>query len=189
MSTNDQGFELSVTIPATELATIRRRVRYLEATLIQVMRGSKGIKEWFSSADLEALRLPGLPSSKGAITRQAREQDWRARSNGTCKEYHFSTLPRRPFEALIDRVLAPAALDGQATDHVPAFAPPQTLPSPSPPGATPPWLLPLMRVVRSEAPATIREAVELLTHHLPKGAPVPTIDEAIDALRSVGMIS
>lgn len=187
--TNDQGFDLSVTLPAVELAALKRRVRYLEATLIQIMRGTRGIREWFTSAELEALRLPGLPASKGAITRQARDQEWIARFSGEHNEYHFSTLPRRAFEALIDRVLAPASGHGAPEHQVPTIAAPAPDPSPPTTSATQPWLLPLMRVVRMEAPATVQEAVELLSRHQPKGAPLPTIAEAIEALRRVGMVS
>lgn len=192
MSTNDQGFDLSVTLPATELAALRRRARYLEATLIQVMRGARGIKEWFTAAELEALHLPGLAASKGAITRQAREQGWRTRPGPGpgpgAYEYHFSTLPRRAFEALMDRVLAPAVASGQPEAQVPAIAAPPPLVEP-PTDTTPPWLLPLMRVVRSEAPATVREAMELLPNYVPKGMPLPTLEEAAEALRNLGMVS
>jgi len=188
MANDKNGFALTVTLPAAELGALRRRVSYLEATLVQVLRGRRGIKEWFSAAELEGLRLPGLPLGKGAITRQARAAGWATRP-GNRNEYHFSTLPRRAFESLIDRVIAPQAVTSGG-NQVPAFAPPPPLPAPvADDEAAPPWLLPLMRVVRTEAPATVNEAMDLLPRYLPKGVCIPTLEEATAALRRLGMVS
>lgn len=189
MSTNEKGFDLTVTLPATELAALCRRARYLEATLIQVMRGDRGVKEWFTAAELAALRLPGMAASKGAITRQAREQGWNSRSGlHDAHEYHFSTLPRRAFEALVDRVLAPLVHPNSPPPRLPAVTPPPE-PQYTRTDITPLWLLPLMRVVRTEVPATVQEAIELLSAHVLKGMVLPTMEEASEALRRVGMIS
>lgn len=192
---NDQGFELSVTVPASEWAELRRRVLYLEATLVQVMREARCLKEWFSVAELAALRLPGLPASKNAVTRLARESGWRFRvaacQGGSRHEYHFASLPRRAFEALIERVLAAApAGDGGADprDLVPA------LPPPAPPieadgNTAPPWVLPLLRAIKVDGAATVREALDLLPRHLPAGVVCPSVEEALDVLRRLGMVS
>ncbi|SEH35451.1 hypothetical protein [Magnetospirillum fulvum] len=186
MTTDKDGFSLTVSLPAAELGALRRRVTYLEATLVQVLRGQRGIKEWFTAAELAELRLPGLSLGKGAITRQARQQGWTTRPGGR-NEYHFSTLPRRTFEALIDRVIAPATPEDPG-NQVPAFAPPPLPPEAPETDTAPPWLLPLMRVIRSEAPATVNEAMELLPRYLPKGVSCPTLEEATVALRRLGMV-
>ncbi|SBW01014.1 conserved hypothetical protein [uncultured Alphaproteobacteria bacterium] len=192
---NDQGFELSVSVPASEWAELRRRVLYLEATLVQVMREARCLKEWFSGAELVALRLPGLPASKNAITRLAREAEWRFRvvtcQGGNRHEYHFSSLPRRAFETLIERVLAATMPDdGEADPHdlVPSLPPPAS-PMKEADNTAPPWVLPLMRAIRLDGAATVREAVELLPRHLPAGVACPTMEEALDVLRRLGMVS
>lgn len=186
MTKDNNGFDLTVTIPAAELATLRRRVVYLEATLVQVLRQRRTIKEWFTAAELAALRLPGLPTDKGAVTRQARREAWLARSAGDRNEYHFSTLPRRAFDALIDMVIAPVEAPDEAR-QVPAFSAPPPPAAPEPGDTSPPWLLPLMRVVRSEAPTSVLEAVTMLPGYLPKGVPCPTLEEAATALRRMGV--
>lgn len=184
-------FSLSVTIPAADLAQLRRRVTYLEAALVQVLRDERRIKEWFSAAELVALRLPGLPASRAAVTRVARSAGWVVRAvtcqGGQRHEYHFTSLPRRAFEAMIGMVLAPRG-DGATVDQVPDIPVPEAPPSP-PENTSPPWLLPLMRVIRAETPATVREAIDLLPRYLPQGAPYPTIAEATEALRNLGMVS
>ncbi len=141
---------LKVTIPAAEWAALQRRVLYLEATIIQLLREGQSLKEWFSATELAALRLPGLPVHKNAMTRLARVERWLSRpircQGGVRLEYHFSVLPRRAFEALVERVLkgpAPAGAKCDAGDLVPEL--------PAPPDAairsevaSPPWLLPLI---------------------------------------------
>lgn len=183
---NDNGFDLSVTISAADWGCVQRRMRYLEAVLIQVVRDRHAVKEWFSASELADLRLPGLASGKGAITRQAREQEWLNRLIGYTLEYHFSCLPRRAFEALIERVIAPASI--APTVQMPTFSPPD-IPPPAAKDVSPTWLLPLMRVIRYEAAATVGEALEILPDYLPKGALLPTESEALEALRSIGLVS
>jgi hypothetical protein len=188
MTIDKDGFALTVTLPAAELGALRRRAIYLEATLVQVLRGQRGIKEWFTAAELAELRLPGLALGKGAITRQARGAGWAIRP-GNINEYHFSTLPRRAFESLIDRVIAPQAASNSG-NQVPAFAPPPPLPdSVAADDTAPPWLLPLMRMIRAETPATVNEAMDLLPRYLPRGIAAPSMEEATAALRRLGMVS
>jgi len=187
MTNGSDGFNLTVTISTDELGTMRRRIAFLEATLVQVLRGQRALREWFTAAELEHLRLPGLPASRGAITRQARKQGWKVRTTGEGNEYHFSTLPRHAFAALIDRVIAPAATSEESGRPVPAIAPPPPMPPPAPADTTPPWLLPLMRVIRTEAPTTVGEAMKLLPAYLPLGVNLPTLAEATEVLRSLGM--
>ena len=196
---DDMGLSLSVTVPAGEWAELRRRLLYLEATLVQVMRDHHQIKEWFTAAELSDLRLPGLPATKNALTRAAREGGWRCRvvpcRGGERFEYHFSALPRRAFDALIERVLAGGADDDEGFEDVAPVMVPQ-LPMAEPPlvvstGATaePAWVLPLLRTIKREGAATIREAVELLPRYLPSGMACPSLDEVRAVLERLGMVS
>lgn len=194
----DDNLELSlkITKPAAEWARLQRRLMYLEATLVQVLRENHSLKEWFTASELVALDLPGLPSHKNAVTRLGRVGRWLTRSTpcqgGARHEYHFSALPRRSFEALIERVLR-----GAAPADLPSFAPglPDLLPaSPRPPirapeNAEPPWVLPLMRAIRSEHFETVQEALEALPRYLPAGVPCPTANDAEDTLRRLGWVS
>jgi hypothetical protein len=191
----DDGFNLTVTIPAVEMAYLRRRLMYLEAVVVQLLRQNQRMKEWFSAADLVELRLPGLPKSQAAITRAARAEEWRVKRSprsggGVTHLYHFSALPRRAFEALIDRVLQAAASD-QVDDQAPAFAPPPPAQErPTAPNAAPPWVLPLMRIIRRQgASQPVCRALEQLPKHLPAGVACPTFDEAMQVLRSLGMVA
>lgn len=184
------GFFLSVTLSAADLAHLRRRVVYLEAALVQVLRDDRRIKEWFSAAELVTLRLPGLPASRAAVTRLARSAGWIMRAiscqGGQRHEYHFTSLPRRAFDALIAMVVAPRP-DRATVEQVPEIPAPPA-PRPPPENTAPPWLLPLMRAVRSEAPATVREAMALLPRYLPMGMALPTEDEVLPELQRLGML-
>lgn len=195
MDHTQDGLSLSVTVPASEWAQLRRRVTYLEAVLTQVLHGQRRIKEWFSAAELTALRLPGLPATKAALTRLARSAGWTVRTvagrGGQHFEYHFYSLPHRAFDALIARVVSPQidAATVAAAETVPAIPAPPAPPPRPPDNATPAWVLPLMRVIRREAPATVREALDVLPRYLPKGVQCPTADEATAVLRRMGMVS
>lgn len=187
------GFSLDVTIPAAEMAQLRRRVAYLEAALIQVLRDGNRIKEWFSAAELADLHLPGMPTSRAAVTRQAKKEGWMARQvpgqRGAPHIYHFSSLPRRAFAALIDLVLKnPPPVPEPVTD-VPALPAPTVPAQIDATNTAPSWMLPLMRVIRVDGAATVREALELLPRYLPAGVPCPTPDEAAEVLRRLGMVS
>jgi Mu DNA-binding domain len=193
MDDKQDGLALSVTIPAADLSRLQRRVAYLEAVLIQVMREKKRIKEWFSAAELVALRLPGLPTTKGATTRHARAEGWAARAvpcqGGQRHEYHFSSLPRRAFDALIAMVVAPLA--GAAPFDQVAQVPdlPKAIPPPPrPQNASPPWLLPLMRMMRQQGTPNVSDAIRELPAYLPAGIACPTEGEAREVLRALGMV-
>jgi len=146
-------------------------------------------------AELVALDLPGLPRHKNAITRLARAERWTTRSTrcqgGERHEYHFSSLPRRAFDALIERVVkgpSPADLPTGTALELPDL-PAAPAPIPPPDNAAPPWVLPLMRAIRSEAPLTVKEALDVLPRYLPAGVCCPTADEAEEVLRRMGMVS
>lgn len=196
MTTDTPEFQLSVTIPAADLAALQRRVVYLEAVLVQLLRDGQRIKEWFSVADLVELRLPGMPTAKNAITRAGRDGRWRVRKvktqGGERHEYHFSAFPRRSFEALIDRVLS-AVPEGSAMDldaiAAPTLAPPPPLPPKPDSEASPPWLLPLLRIIKRKGVLSIDQAMADLPASLPNGVACPSVEEALKALRNLGMVS
>lgn len=180
-----------VTLPASELATLQRRVRFLEAALIQVLRDGNRIKEWFGAAELAGLALPGMPATAAGVTRLAKSQGWRVRKapcqGGHRHLYHFSSLPRRAFETVIERIvtapLAAVAAGGMAPD----------IPAPPPPPMTehdgrtvPQWVLPLMRLMRGGE--TVAEAVRELPQHLPSDVPCPTPMEAYRVLSGLGLV-
>lgn len=185
--TDDQGvLGLTVTLPAIEVAQLRRRVRFLEAVLVQQLRDERRIKEWFAAAELVRLRLPGLPTASASVTRLARSQRWMMREvpcrGGKRLVYHFSSLPDRAFQALIDLVVRnppPPDADGQAS----------ALPVPPPIASertAPAWLLPLMRIIRGGA-SSISDALKSLPRHLPAGVSCPSEVEARKVLHQLGL--
>lgn len=188
------GFSLTVTVPADDWAYINRRAAYLEAVLVQVLRDRRRVIEWFDAATLAAMGLPGLPASKAGIARLATVRNWLRRDTlgqgGTRFEYHFTSLPARAFDALVARIVDLPAPDASP---IPGPAPAlPALPAPEDTGegnATPPWLLPLLRVIRTYAPATVPDALRALPEELPEGVSCPSLEEATDALRRLGMVS
>lgn len=193
MLTEGNELELVASLPAAELARLRRRIAFLEAALVQMLRDDGELKEWFSAAELAELRLPGLPATRGGIARVAREQCWATRQQrvrgGDRKLYHFADLPRLAFEAFIDRVVHGGDQDDDrpaapilppappVCGDFPALAPP---PQPVPvvaENATPVWVLPLLRLLRAGA-GPLEHALAELPNHLAPGAPLPTLDDA-----------
>ena len=72
-------------------------------------------KEWFTAAELAALRLPGLAAAEKNVLATAEREDWcrpkwegrrwRARAaSGGGYEYHYSVLPPEPQTALVLRL-------------------------------------------------------------------------------------
>lgn len=196
MFTEGAELELVAAVPVAELARLRRRIAFLEAALVQLLRDDGGLKEWFSAAELAALRLPGLPASRGGIARVARDQRWETRQErgrgGDHKLYHFAALPRRAFAAFIDRVLrggdpadaeAPAAMAPVAGDF-PALAAPAPVPAPAV-NATPAWVLPLLRLLRTGG-GPLEHALAELPRYLTPGVPCPTLDDARAVLAQIG---
>ena len=137
--------------------------------------------------------MPGLPTARAAMTRLARSDGWKMQAvpcqGGQRHEYHFSSLPRRAFEALIDLVVAPqiGAKPVDQVGQVPEL-PEVEPPPPRPQNTAPPWLLPLMRAVRAEAPINVREAMEVLPRYLPPGILCPTVAEILPELQRLGMV-
>lgn len=190
------GFDLKVTVSAAEWGELRRRVQLLEALVIQQLRKGEGVREWFSAADLAALKLPDLPTAKNAITRLAREQGWKVREvpcqGGVKYVYHFSDLPRRAFAAIIDRVVkAPAPgseVIGNTVEVTTRSKPKARCKAPISTGnAEPPWLLPLLRIIKSEG-GTVAQALAELPDSLPDGVTVPSREEALEVLSRLGLV-
>lgn len=179
MSDDDfPGLTLTVSVPAGEWAYLKRRGEYLEAIILQILRDGGSVREWFSAAELARLQLPGLPLTKGGITRQARSQGWRVRigsgRGGERFEYHVTALPARAFDDLVDRIIGVEA----APDHsaLPELPPASEARSPvaAPANMAPQWVLPLMRLLRQRPAAGLDELVNDLTVTLPAGiAPSP----------------
>lgn len=189
-------FAFTVTISAAEWSELQRRLRFVEAALIQALRGQRRLKEWFAAAELVDLGLPGLPTTKQGLLKRANAERWHSRSmygiGGARFEFHFSSLPRRAFEALLERIVVTLP-DGEAASSEPIPAiPPRALAVPLPVqavNATPPWLLPLLRVIKSGAADDVDEMVRQLAERLPPGAPPPTPDDIRAALQQFGYAS
>lgn len=181
-------FNLTVHVPADEWAFCHRRLTYLETLLLRVVRDRKNIQEWYDADELAALRLPGLPSSRAAISRKATAARWFRRREGRHFLYHVTDLPARSFDALIARILdmpemefEPSALPSlpRAPDNLPAGV--------GDVRAAPPWVLPLMGLMRGEAKGNLAQAWKALPDHLPRGAALPSVDEAATVLVELGL--
>ncbi|MBX9593693.1 MAG: hypothetical protein K2X46_04975 [Roseomonas sp.] len=194
---NDDGLSLSAVIPAVELGRLRRRVAFLEAALVQVLRDERQVREWFTAGELAALALPGLPATASGIARLAKRERWEPRitmgRGGERVVFHFSDLPRAAFAELLARVMRGGdGPDGLADDSR------RTMPFPALAGApvrraqahaenaTPQWLLPLVRIIRGGV-TRVEDAVEELATALAPWEPCPTIEEARETLRAYGV--
>lgn len=189
------GFEFTVTISAAEWSEMQRRLRFVEAALVQTLRGQRRLKEWFGAAELLALELPGLPHTRQGMLRRARVENWQRRAmygqGGERFEFHFASLPRPAFEALLQSIVVALPPGLGPSRPVPAI-PPRAMAVPLPVqavSATPPWLLPLLRVVKSEAPENVDGLVQRLAERLPAGIAPPTTEEVREALRQFGYAS
>jgi len=190
---DDDEFALTVEVPAEQWAFACRRVRFLEAAIVQILGDRGRLREWFSAPELASLSLPGLPTTRQGVARLAKAEEWRSRivmrRGQEVREFHCAALPDRAFDGLIERVIAAPRHEGE--DIPPTN---NTLPA-KPPGdvtsdggnTTPPWVLPLMRVMRSQHVPSVESALRELPRHLPSGAGCPTLHEAMNALRDIGM--
>lgn len=196
-------FDLLVTISAAELSALRRRCRFMEAALVQLLRGKSNLKEWFSAAELIEMQLPGLPMTTAGLTRLARAECWPVKSAGNKRLYHFSGLPRRAFETLIDLVVKDGA---SGNNYGEADAPPETetliseteakLPSlpahhqdkMAATATTPPWVLPLLRIIRFEG-KELETALALLPDRVKLKTACPSLAEARAILSELGLLT
>lgn len=188
-------FDFTVTISAAQWSELQRRLRFVEAALVQALRGQRQLKEWFGAAELAELGLPGLPGTRQGLLKRAHAEKWEHRSmygsGGERYEFHFSSLPRLAFEALLERIII--TMPGEAAPAprpAPAPAiPPRAMAVPLPVQAvntTPAWLLPLLRVVRSDRVDDVDDIVKRVASRLPPGMAVPTPAEVREALRQFG---
>lgn len=184
------GLGLVITVDADEWAYTRRRLIFLEAVLIRIVRERANIQEWMSSGELAAKRLPGLPESKAGIARKADREGWlRRKVQGERRwhyAYHVSSLPNRAFDALIARVLDLPPPDGMMT-VVPGLPDVPAAPRAVPENTAPPWVLPLVRLLRTETGGDLSAAWDRLPGFLPPGIELPDVDEAVRVLIRFGI--
>jgi hypothetical protein len=188
---DDDRFPLTVSVSAEEWTGLQRRLRYIEAAFVQQLRGERRLKEWFTAAQLATLRLPGLPATRQGISRRASAGGWRHRIatgiGGERYEYHFAGLPRAAFETLIQRILTamPVTDDGSQAPAIPI--PPAPVKVPPGTNTAPPWVLPLMRLIRGKPIVTLDEVMRQLPARLPAGMDCPSRQEVMNTLRGLGI--
>lgn len=178
-----ERFPFTVQVPAEEWAYCRRRLAYLEALLLRVVRDRTAFQEWYEPGELEGLRLPGLPPSRQAIARLANKEGWPRIRRGQRVAFHVTGLPRRAFDALLARLIDLPALNTSREDLF--NLPPVPAPPPLPENAAPPWVLPLMRLMRSDAQGDLARAWRALPAHLPDGVALPEITEAANVIAAL----
>lgn len=183
------SFDLMVHVAAEDWAYAQRRLAWLEALLLWVVRDTGQLPEWYDAAELAALRLPGLPASRSGIANRATAENWpRIKVQGRKGHrfaYHVSSLPARAFDALIIRILdLPPfeTVEQTLLDVTPAPAP--ELPRAN---MAPAWVLPLMRLLRNEAQGDLAAAWQRLPRHLPAGTPLPDVNQAAKILVKLGL--
>lgn len=181
-----QELNLTVQVAADEWAYAQRRLTYLETLLLSVVRDRANIQEWYEAAELAALRLPGLPHDKATLTRKATMARWKVRRVGKHRLFHVTSLPSRAFDALIARILDLPEMEMEvpALPGLPPMPEPSALSSPN---TAPPWVLPLMRLMRGEARGDLGRAWRDLPQHLPRGTILPAPDEAATILVELGL--
>ena len=193
----DFGDELPLTasIPADHWGFMTRRLRYLEAVIVQILGDRSLLKEWYTAGELADLGLPGLPLTRQGIARLAKARGWRSeitlQRGQEVRIYHCTALPARAFDGMLDRIILRRAIrKAGIPEPAPAMPSPATSPPPPPTDNTaPPWVLPLLRIVRESGTLSVASAIKELPPHLPPGVPCPTDQEAEAVLRKLGMIA
>lgn len=186
---------LEITISAHEWGYVKRRQTYLEALLLRIVRDEAKVREWFAAGELAEMGLPSLPASAGGIRTRAAHEKWLRRKTRQAGHwlyvYHVTSLPARAFDALIARLVNLPPID----ELVPM---PEIMPPP-PDRATgdkagdisamaPPWVLPLMRIIKSETHGDLGAAWEILPDRLPPSVELPTVEEAAHILVALGLV-
>lgn len=179
------SFPLTVTIPAEEWAATVRRLRYVEAALVQAYRNQRQLREWFTAGELVAMRLPGLPVTRHGIFRRAAAEGWISQPasgvDGERQEFHFSSLPRRTFDEMIRRIIQPVAGISDTVAPAPApivpAPPPLSLPPAGDASTAPGWMLPLLRLIRNEPQTDVDDAMELLAETWFDDATMPSREQ------------
>lgn len=177
--------QLMVAVPADDWALVNRRVAYLEALLLRVVREESAFREWYEAAELEALRLPGLPPTRQAIARKASAEGWPRVRRGGRFYYHAIGLPGRAFDALISRIIGLPPLE-TATEGLFDLPYPAAR-EPLPQNAAPPWVLPLLRLLKGSAGGDLGKAWQALPDHLPEGTLLPDVQDAAEILVRFGL--
>lgn len=183
---------LTVQVPASEWHYAQRRLTYLETMLLHLIRDFRQPQEWYTAAQLAALRLAGLPVSPAGITGRAKAARWPRRRIGRHVLYHVTTLPARAFDDLIARILDLPVYDIEIPESaVAASMLSQVAPIPGAAidqkNTAPPWVLPLMRLMRGEAHGSLSLAWSALPNHLPAGTVLPSVTEAATVLVNLGL--
>lgn len=163
---------------------------YLEAVLRQLLQ-EEDVREWYDARELEELALTGLPKSKAAITRLARDARWMRREisgrRGVQYEYHYSSFPIRAFDDLVGRILGmPSPLD-EVPEQTPVLPAPPPQAEPPAVNTEPPWVLPFMRLLKGGANGDIGAAWRALPTHVPAGIALPTAEEAAETIHRLGL--
>ncbi len=193
MSDRTEGFALMVHVPAEEWAYAKRRLVYLEAALLQLLKDRERIQEWYDAAELADLGLAGLPTSKAGITRTANAGSWLRRSvtgrGGMRYEYHYSSFPARTFDDLIGRILEVSQPDEDpVVPQAPEIAPAPMPARSEPPNMEPPWVLPFMRLLKGGAKGSLTAAWRALPENIPPGVQLPSPEEAADTIFRLGLM-
>lgn len=181
---------LTIHVPADEWAFCQRRLTYLEALLLRIVRDKRKIQEWYDAAELAELRLPGLPHAKSAITRKATKENWERRQinsgSGKRHAYHVTNLPARAFDALIAGILDLPPMELETVNLFDLPVPPAPIPA-IPENTAPIWVLPLMRLMKGEAQGNLGKAWSALPQHMPRGTVLPSVQEAAEVLVKFGL--
>ncbi len=175
---------LTVQVPAEDWAYNQRRLVYLETLLLRIVRDHKAMQEWYDTGELATLRLPGLPQSRQGIAQKAKRENWPRRHVGTRVAFHVTALPARAFDALISRILDLPPLDADTDDLFALAVPPPV--DPLPDNAAPAWVLPLMRLIKTEG--DWGRAWRALPDHLAEGIALPDVKEAARILVTLRLI-
>lgn len=175
--------DLVVTISADRWANTKRRLAFLEAALARVLSDQSQVREWFTAKELAAMKLPGLIYSAAGITRKSAHHKWHhktvVREGRPVLAYHYVSLPNAAFEALIRRILDIPDIDNLIPELSTMATPPQNEPEPQ-------WMLPLMRMIKTNTVNTWEDAYTTLLYELPKQAKLPTpfeVERAFERLR------
>lgn len=199
MSIDPPSFDLVAALPAAEAARLQRRVVFLEAAIVQLLRDDHRLREWFTASELAALHLPGLPRAASSIARVASRERWEHRittgKGGERRSYHFAALPRAAFAGFIDGVLRAHATAEEAEDipareaaPFPVLAPATPLPAARGSEPTPQWVLPLVRLLRGGAPS-VEDALRELPRRWPGRMVLPSPEEARETLAALGLLA
>lgn len=183
--TRSEEFTLTVEVPADEWALAARRLRFLETLVVRLARDRSLMREWYEAGELAALRLPGLPATRAGIAKRAAARRWMSRPGNGRRLYHISSLPGPAFDALVGRILDLPA-DAGAVPDIGAITP-DAVTAPDGENTAPPWVLPLMRLMKGKAAGDLARAWAELPAHLPAGVPLPTVEDAAETLVRLGL--